>query len=53
MSPENGSRIKVDDGKYKTDYYKQLIADMKKKIENRFKNSAIEMKDVNNNECIK
>ena len=53
MSPEKGDRTKVDDGKYKTDYYKQLIADMNKKIENRLKNSAIDMNDVNNNECIK
>ena len=53
MSPEKGNRIKVDDDKHKTYYYKQLIADMNKKIENRLKNSAIEMNDGNNNECIK
>ena len=53
MSPDKGSDTLVDDGKYKTDYYKKLIADMNKKIENRLKNSANEMKGVNNNECIK
>ena len=52
MSPEKNSKTKVDEGKCKTDYYKKLIADMNKKIENRLNNSAIEMKDVNNNESI-